>query len=203
MLLVVKSTWYECSYVETVTNKCTRRIFFGHGAPSPNRSRGGIPRNPSPGSSIRRRASRVASAPAFASMFKSASAVEKALRALPEAMKPTLVAGKWRAPAFSRRKIAELRRAVLGLDMAWPFEEPPRKEPAVRERKGHKHERTKHLREAKIEAALAKQPELVAAHRERQRAHKTEASAFDRITMSTKELILKHRAGGGGKKGKK
>ena len=159
--------------------------------------------NPSPGSSIRRRASRVASAPAFASMFKSASAVEKALRALPEAMKPTLVAGKWRAPAFSRRKIAELRRAVLGLDMAWPFEEPPRKEPAVRERKGHKHERTKHLREAKIEAALAKQPELVAAHRERQRAHKTEASAFDRITMSTKELILKHRAGGGGKKGKK
>jgi len=136
-------------------------------------------------------------------MFKSASAVEKALRALPEAMKPTLVAGKWRAPAFSRRKIAELRRAVLGLDMAWPFEEPPRKEPAVRERKGHKHERMKHLREAKIEAALAKQPELVAAHRERQRAHKTEASAFDRITMSTKELILKHRAGGGGKKGKK
>jgi len=48
-------------------------------------------------------------------MFRNIAMLEKALSALPAAMKPFQVNGKWRAPEFSRRKIAELRREVLAL----------------------------------------------------------------------------------------
>ena len=48
-------------------------------------------------------------------MFRNIAVLEKALSALPAAMKPSQVNGKWRAPEFSRRKIAELRREVLAL----------------------------------------------------------------------------------------
>lgn len=58
--------------------------------------------------------------------------------------------------------------------------------------KGHKHERDKPIREAKIEAALARQPELIAAYRER-RKFRESATPFDLYTMTTKELKLKHR----------
>lgn len=48
-------------------------------------------------------------------MFKNVAKLEKALAKLPGAMKPTLVEGKWRKPEFSRRTIAELRKAVIDL----------------------------------------------------------------------------------------
>lgn len=48
-------------------------------------------------------------------MFRNIAVLEKALSALPAAMKPSQVNGKWRAPELSRRKIAELRRGVLAL----------------------------------------------------------------------------------------
>ena len=55
-------------------------------------------------------------------------------------------------------------------------------------------------REAKVAAALAKQPELIAAHREKKRI-KDKASPFDLFTLTTKELKLKARtATQGGKK---
>ena len=55
-------------------------------------------------------------------MFKSLSAVQKALGALPAAMEPSRVNGKWHAPKFSRRKLAELRKAALGFDLPWDWD---------------------------------------------------------------------------------
>lgn len=77
----------------------------------------------------------------------------------------------------------------------------PKKEVVEKPPKGHKHEREKPLREAKIAAALAKQPELIAAYREKRRI-KDKATPFDLFTLTTKELKLKARAAaaqGGGK----
>ena len=64
-------------------------------------------------------------------MFKSLSAVQKALGALPAAMEPSRVNGKWHAPKFSRRKLAELRKAALGFDLPWDWD---RERKPVRER---------------------------------------------------------------------
>ena len=50
-----------------------------------------------------------------ATMFRNVARLEKALASLPEAMKPTKVDGRWRAPELSRRKIAELRKATLAM----------------------------------------------------------------------------------------
>jgi hypothetical protein len=47
-------------------------------------------------------------------------------------------------------------------------------------------------RDAKVAAALAKQPDLIAAYREKKRI-KVKASPFDLFTLTTKELKLKAR----------
>ena len=122
-------------------------------------------------------------------MFKSLSAVQKALGALPAAMEPSRVNGKWHAPKFSRRKLAELRKAALGFDLPWDWDR-ERKPVREREPKGHKHDRERPMREAKIAAALAKQPELVAAYRAKRKIVPT---TLERLTMSTAELVLKRR----------
>jgi hypothetical protein len=122
-------------------------------------------------------------------MFKSLSAVQKALGALPAAMEPSRVNGKWHAPRFSRRKLAELRKAALGFDLPWDWDR-ERKPVREREPKGHKHDRERPMREAKIAAALAKQPELVAAYRAKRKIVPT---TLERLTMSTAELVLKRR----------
>ena len=117
------------------------------------------------------------------------SAVQKALGSLPAAMQPTRVNGKWHAPEFSRRKLAELRKAALGFDLSWEWDR-ERKPVREREPKGHKHNRDKPLREAKIAAALAKQPELIAAYRARREIKPT---VLEKLTMSAAELRLKRR----------
>ena len=122
-------------------------------------------------------------------MFKSLSAVQKALGALPAAMEPSRVNGKWHAPKFSRRKLAELRKAALGFDLPWDWDR-ERKPVREREPKGHKHDRERPMREAKIAAALAKQPELVAAYRAKRKIVPT---TLERLTMSAAELALKRR----------
>ena len=123
-------------------------------------------------------------------MFKSLSAVQKALGALPAAMEPSRVNGKWHAPKFSRRKLAELRKAALGFD--GPGDGPRAPPPGrAREPKGHKHDRERPMREAKIAAALAKQPELVAAYRAKRKIVPT---TLERLTMSVAEIALKRRA---------
>ena len=124
----------------------------------------------------------------MSSLFKTVSAVRKALGALPVAMTPSRVNGKWHAPEFSRRKVAELRKAALSFDLDW-VHDTARK--PVRERmKGHKHDRERPLREAKIQAALAKQPELIAAYRAKKIL---KPSVLEKLTMSTAELVLKRR----------
>tara|TARA_B110000977_G_scaffold26996_1_gene33889 strand:+ start:12538 stop:12939 length:402 start_codon:yes stop_codon:yes gene_type:complete len=125
----------------------------------------------------------------MSSLFKTVSAVRQALSALPAAMEPSRVNGKWHAPQFSRRKIAELRKAALSFDMEWLYY---REQKPVRDRppKGHKHDRERPLREAKIQAALAKQPELIAAYRAKKIL---KPSVLEKLTMSTAELVLKRR----------
>jgi hypothetical protein len=124
----------------------------------------------------------------MSSMFKTLTAVQKALGALPVAMTPSRVNGKWHAPEFSRRKVAELRKAALSFDLDW-VHDTARK--PVRERmKGHKHDRDRPIREAKVAAALKKQPELVAAYRAKM---KIKPTTLEKLTMSTAELVLKRR----------
>ena len=73
--------------------------------------------------------------------------------------------------------------------MPWDWDR-ERKPVREREPKGHKHDRERPMREAKIAAALAKQPELVAAYRAKRKIVPT---TLERLTMSTAELVLKRR----------
>ena len=126
--------------------------------------------------------------------MKNIAKLEAALASMPGAAQPTLVEGKWRAPAMSRRKVAELRKAAIALGKEWPWDV-ANKNPEYKPPKGHKHERDQGLREAKIEAALKKQPALIEAHKKHRREVRAgkDVTAFDQILMTTKEKILKSR----------
>jgi len=60
--------------------------------------------------------------------------------------------------------------------------------------KGHKHEREKPAREAKIAEALKKQPELIAAYKARLKSKAKGADkVWDDFSLTKKELTLKIR----------
>eukprot|EP00741_Cyanophora_paradoxa_P016698 tig00020938_g16127.t1 len=102
---------------------------------------------------------------AFAAGAK-AAAISYAERWKPTAdkFKAHLVDGKWRRPELSLRKKAMLRKEALLKGEPWPFDDPP-KEKVVKLPKGHKWEREKHLRVAKIQKALEEQPAKIAEYR--------------------------------------
>ena len=122
-------------------------------------------------------------------MFKSLSAVQKALGALPAAMEPSRVNGKWHAPKFSDASSRSCGRPRWG--STCPGTGTASASPCASEPKGHKHDRERPMREAKIAAALAKQPELVAAYRAKRKIVPT---TLERLTMSAAEITLKRRA---------
>jgi len=123
--------------------------------------------------------------------------VKRSLMKMPHASRATKVEGttRWRAPEFSGRVVAELRKAAIANGLAWTHDKPRGVEKTVnRANKGHKFDREKPSRELKIEEALRKQPEIVAAFRARM---KSKAKGLDKVwddfILTKKERTLKIR----------
>lgn len=133
----------------------------------------------------------------------------KLLRLGAAALKPAKMDnGKWRGAELSAKTVAQLRkdtrlmgRCALSAPLArsdarseWPYEEP--RAPSTifqRQLKGHRVDREKPMREARIVAGLAKQDELLAA-RAKARAPKPGPEAFlDAELLTVKELRIKNR----------
>ena len=138
-------------------------------------------------------------------MFRNAEKLQRALAKMPAAAMASVnpANGRFRAPEFSGRVVAELRKACVAAGVPWTHDRVRGVEKTVaRAPKGHKHDREKPLREAKIAAAMAKQPEIVAAFRARQ---KTKAKGLEKVwddfVLTKRERTLKIRlqdvAGGG------
>eukprot|EP01116_Phalansterium_solitarium_P010612 TRINITY_DN255_c0_g1_i4.p1 TRINITY_DN255_c0_g1~~TRINITY_DN255_c0_g1_i4.p1 ORF type:complete len:152 (+),score=80.33 TRINITY_DN255_c0_g1_i4:141-596(+) len=84
---------------------------------------------------------------------------------LTERATPKFVDGIWRRPALSSRKLAEIKKQCIAANVPWPtlptkkhldYVPPP---PIVF--KGHREQRDKIARQAKIKEQLAKMPKLI------------------------------------------
>merc|ERR1711990_352691 len=103
--------------------------------------------------------------------------IEEAMRRLPEACLPTKANGKWRKPAFSALKIARLRKVVGAEVDTIVAAARPKKEPSPwsnKPNKGHKYERERPERMAKIASLLARQDEFVATMKKTMKAQSME-----------------------------
>ena len=137
-------------------------------------------------------------------MFRCPEKLARALGKMPEAGAKSVDArGRFRAPELSARAIAALRAAALASGHPWPFDRKPGTQKTVeRAGKGHKWERERGALEAKRREALAKQPELVAGYRARQRS---KAKGLDKVwddfilTKSERTLKLRTEEQGGKK----
>jgi hypothetical protein len=123
------------------------------------------------------------------------SSLKKLLRLGNAAVFPTKSAdGTWRGAALSAKALARLRRDARLEGREWPYEQA--REPSTvfqRLPKGHRADRDAPAREARVEAGLAKQADLLGA-REKARAPKVGAEAWlDRELLTTKELLIKSR----------
>lgn len=141
-------------------------------------------------------------------MFRCAEKLRACLARMPEAGRARVDAetGRWRAPEFSARVVAALRAAARANGLEWTHDAPRGVEKYAvvgRVRKGHKWERERANLEARRAEALAKQPELIAAHRARM---KTKAKGLDKVwddfilTKSERTLKLRAQDEQGGRK---
>lgn len=133
-------------------------------------------------------------------MFRNVEKLRACLARMPEAARARLDAttGRFRAPEFSGRVVAELRKAALALGEPWTHDEARGVEKYAvvgRARKGHKWERERGALEARRAEALARQPELIAAYRARL---KSKAKGLDKVwddfILTKSERTLKIRA---------
>lgn len=130
-------------------------------------------------------------------MFRNADKLARALAKMPAAANTSVNpnSGRIRAPEFSKRVVAELRKAAIASGREWPWDRAPGVQKTVeRPGKGHKHEREKPAREAKIAEALKKQPELIAAYKARLKSKAKGADkVWDDFSLTKKEMTLKIR----------
>jgi hypothetical protein len=130
-------------------------------------------------------------------MFRNADKLARALAKMPAAASTSVNpnSGRIRAPEFSKRVVAELRKAAIASGHEWPWDRAPGVQKTVeRPGKGHKHEREKPAREAKIAEALKKQPELIAAYKARLKSKAKGADkVWDDFSLTKKEMTLKIR----------
>lgn len=166
------------------TRECRPRDRVG---PSRTRRRRLLLKPPRPGA--RARSSR--------EMFRNADKLARALAKMPAAANTSVNpnSGRIRAPEFSKRVVAELRKAAIASGRDWPWDRAPGVQKTVeRPGKGHKHEREKPAREAKIAEALKKQPELIAAYKARLKSKaKGVDKVWDDFSLTKKEMTLKIR----------
>ena len=130
-------------------------------------------------------------------MFQRVEKLRAALAKMPAASEITRnpLNGRVRAPEFSKRVVAELRKACVARGMAWEYDaERGVEKTKTRPGKGHKHDRAKPAREAKVAAALAKQPELIAGYKERLKSKAKGLDAvWDTFALTKREKVLKIR----------
>lgn len=137
-------------------------------------------------------------------MFRCPEKLARALAKMPDAGAPRVDArGRFRAPELPARAVAALRAAALANGHPWPWDRSPGVQKTVeRAGKGHKWARERGALEAKRREALAKQPELIAAYRARQRS---KAKGLDKVwddfilTKSERTLKLRMEEQGGKK----
>merc|ERR1740138_1919080 len=110
-------------------------------------------------------------------MAQRVAKIAEAMKKLPTAVLPQKVNGRWRKPAFSALKVARLRKAVGAEVDEIIAAARPKPEPSPwsnKPNKGHKHDREKPERMAKIEKLLAKQPEFIATMKKNMKAQSVE-----------------------------
>lgn len=124
------------------------------------------------------------------------SSLAKLLRLGASALKPTKQAdGTWHMAEVSARAAARLRKQAQLAGMPWVYEEPAKRS-RIFERicKGHKADRARPEREARVAAGLAKQAELLAA---RVKAREPKPGDWlDREMLTATERRMKARAAG-------
>ena len=139
-------------------------------------------------------------------MFRNVERLRAALAKMPDAARASVnpANGRFRAPEFSGRVVAELRKAAIANGYEWTHDKPRGTQKTLtRPGKGHKCDREKPAREAARAEALAKQPELIAAYRARMRS---KAKGLDKtwddfvLTKSEKTLKIRMQDQQGGKK---
>eukprot|EP00274_Cyanoptyche_gloeocystis_P005205 CAMPEP_0196656436 /NCGR_PEP_ID=MMETSP1086-20130531/17308_1 /TAXON_ID=77921 /ORGANISM="Cyanoptyche gloeocystis , Strain SAG4.97" /LENGTH=127 /DNA_ID=CAMNT_0041989181 /DNA_START=40 /DNA_END=423 /DNA_ORIENTATION=+ len=97
-----------------------------------------------------------------------ASVAQRVVRALDipnlaEKLKPQLVNGVWHGPKYPARAAARLRKETLLAGEVWPFEKA--KKEVFNPPKGHKWERERHARLAKIAKNMEEMPKRIAEYR--------------------------------------
>lgn len=137
-------------------------------------------------------------------MYRNASQkFQQHLSKLPHAMLPRKLenTNKWQKPEFSLRKLAELRKKAIELNVPWPAKahdkaRKPEKFPALRPLKGHKRLREEHvkMREMKLKRAEERQEEVMREHKLRkQKRAKGVDFILDEIFLTKKEKTIKMR----------
>ena len=137
-------------------------------------------------------------------MYRNASQKFQAhLAKLPLAMLPRKLenTNKWQKPEFSLRKLAELRKKAIDLNVPWPAKahdkaRKPEKFPLMKPLKGHKRLREDQMkmRAMKLKRAEERQEEVVREHELRkQKRAKGVDFILDEIFLTKKEKTLKMR----------
>lgn len=89
-----------------------------------------------------------------------AEKLAKCISRLPAAAEPQFVNGVWRSADISAKSLAKYRKLALIHGIEWPLPEKQHK-PQRTVQKGHKHERNRAEREAKILKNLEDQPKFL------------------------------------------
>ena len=137
-------------------------------------------------------------------MYRNASQKFQAhLAKLPLAMLPRKLenTNKWQKPEFSLRKLAEVRKKAIDLNVPWPAKahdkaRKPEKFPLMKPLKGHKRLREDQMkmRAMKLKRAEERQEEVVREHTLRkQKRAKGVDFILDEIFLTKKEKTLKMR----------
>ena len=137
-------------------------------------------------------------------MYRNASQkFQQHLSKLPRAMLPRKIenTNKWQKPEFSLRKLAELRKKAIELNVPWPAKahdkaRKPEKFPLMRPLKGHKRLRDDQvkMRAMKLKRAEERQEEVMREHKLRkQKRAKGVDFILDEIFLTKKEKTIKMR----------
>lgn len=124
------------------------------------------------------------SAAAVRAAKASAAAVAAAgPKPVPAAFRPSRAAfkrGGWLRPEKSRRQLADLRKRTILAGGVWEHDRPLRPVVEVR-RKGHKHERGRAEREAKIAKAMEEMPARVEEYRKKRAARRVNTETWSHL----------------------
>jgi len=112
---------------------------------------------------------------------------------LPQAFRPALVNGKWHRPTIGARYRNMLKYHFKANAVPWTFDHKERGiNPRHKEPKGHKFERERPIKLAKIKKALENQPEMVLKYRQ-DAINNRKLTGIDHAIKMTTPSFLVHR----------